>query len=67
MTREDWAFAELDQRRAEDDRFREPPYPQTQEWQDFARMKRARAYRRKAMGYSRATAAALVEWAAVAS
>lgn len=63
MTRQEWAFAELDLRRSEQARFPvEPPYGHPDR-AEFARMKRLRAYRRKAMGYSRATAASLVQWA----
>lgn len=63
MTREQWAFAELDRRRAEERRFPvEPPYGDPAR-PAFARMKRQRAMRRKAMGYSRGTAFALVQWA----
>lgn len=64
MTRQDWAFAELDRRRAEDKRFPVEPLRGTRRWYEFARMKRSRAARRKAMGYSRATAQALIDWAA---
>lgn len=64
ISRDDWAMAELERRRAEDARFAEPPFPNTPEWHAFCRMKRDRARRRKARGYSRATANALVERAA---
>lgn len=64
MTREQWAYEELDLRQAEDIRFPvEPPYGHPDR-PDFNRMKLQRAKRRKAMGYSRATANALVQWAA---
>ena len=64
MTRSEWAFAELDLRMAEDRRFPVEPMRGTSHWHDYARMKRDRAGRRKRMGYSRATADALVRWAA---
>lgn len=60
MTRQDWAFAELDIRREEDARFpAEPPYGHPERG-PYNRMKLQRAKRRKAMGYSRATANDLV-------
>lgn len=63
MTRQDWAFAELDLRTQEDRRFPvEPPYGH-EDRPEFNRMKLQRAKRRKAMGYSRATANDLVAWA----
>ena len=64
MTREQWAFAEFDLRQEEDKRFPvDPPYGHPDR-PAFNRMKYERAKRRKAMGYSRATAADLVAWAA---
>lgn len=63
MTRQDWAFAELDLRNEEDRRFPvEPPYGHPERG-PYNRMKIERAKRRKAMGYSRATANDLVAWA----
>jgi len=63
MTREQWAFTELDLRTAEDRRFPvEPPYGH-EDRPSFNRMKHQRAKRRKAMGYSRASANDLVAWA----
>jgi hypothetical protein len=64
VTRTEWAFAELDIRRDEDARFPAEPCRWSDEWPAFAQMKRLRANRRRAMGYSRATANELVEWAA---
>lgn len=64
MTREQWAFAELDLRRVEDARFPAEPTAGTPAWDAFAQMKRRRATRRKARGYSRGAASALVAWAA---
>lgn len=63
MTREQWAFTELDLRRAEDTRFPVEPMRGTPEWDAFAQMKRNRASRHKARGYSRGAAFALVAWA----
>jgi len=63
MTREQFAFKELDARAAEDARFPVPPDPYSEDWRAYARLRRNRAWRRKAMGYSRATADALVRWA----
>ena len=65
MTRQEWAFAELDARRVEDAAFPAPPHPWSHEWAAYARQRRFRADRRKAMGYSRATADALAAWAAM--
>lgn len=63
MTRQEWAFTELDIRRQEDARFPvDPPYGHPDR-PTFNRMKLQRAKRRKAMGYSRATANSLVAWA----
>ncbi|KKB09385.1 hypothetical protein [Devosia chinhatensis] len=60
MTRQEWALAELDLRTAEDRRFPvDPPYGHPDR-PAFNRMKRQRAFRRKAMGYSRAKANDLV-------
>lgn len=60
----DWAFAELDARRAEDARFPAEPVRGTREWSAYARMKGERARRRKALRYSRKTAEGLVAHAA---
>ncbi|AKR57995.1 hypothetical protein GCM10011321_31700 [Youhaiella tibetensis] len=60
----EWGFRELDLRRAEDGRFPVEPVRGTAEWDEFARMKRARARRRKAMGFSRAHARSWVNEAA---
>ena len=63
MTRQERAFAELDLRAEEDRRFPvEPPYGHPDRI-EFNRMRHQRAKRRKAMGYSRATANDLVAWA----
>lgn len=63
MTRQQWAFNELDLRREEDARFPvDPPYGHPDR-PAFARMKRHRAARRKSMGYSRSTANDLITWA----
>lgn len=63
MSRHTWAYSELDLRRAEDVRFPiDPPYGHPDR-PAFNRMKLQRAKRRKAMGYSRATADDLVAWA----
>jgi hypothetical protein len=62
-TRQEWAFAELDHRRAEDARFPVEPHRWSDDWPAYAQMKRRRSLRRKAMGYSRATATELVAWA----
>lgn len=64
MTRSDFAYTELDARRREDARFPAPPDPSSPDWAEYARTRRNRARRRKAMGYSRAAADALVAWAA---
>lgn len=63
MTREQFAFDELDARAVEDAMFPVPPDPQSDDWATYARTRRDRAARRKAMGYSRASADALVAWA----
>ena len=63
MNTRDWAFAEMDLRREEDARFPTPPHPWSEEWDEYASMKRDRAMRRKRRGYSRKTAADLVAWA----
>lgn len=63
MTRQEWAFAELDYRRAEYERFPMEPHRWSDDWPAYAQMKRRRALRRKTMGYSRATATELVAWA----
>ncbi len=63
MTREQFAFDELDARAIEDARFPVPPDPYSEDWRAYALTRRDRAGRRKAMGYSRATADALVDWA----
>jgi hypothetical protein len=63
MTREQFAFDELDARAAEDARFPVPPDPRSEDWAVYALARRDRAGRRKAMGYSRAAADALVRWA----
>lgn len=60
----EWGYRELDLRRAEDSRFPVDPARDSEEWDEFARMKRARARRRKAMGFSRAHARSWVEEAA---
>ena len=62
-TQLDWAFDELDRRRAEDAVFTSDPGPGDPRWGAFAQMKFARAQRRKRAGYSRGTANALVVWA----
>lgn len=63
MTRQQWAYAEMDIRRAEESRFpNTPPYGHPDR-PAFNRMKLQRAKRRKAMGYSRQAAADLVTWA----
>jgi len=62
-TRQDWAFAELDLRLAEDARFPVTPEYGHPDRPAFNRMKIQRARRRKAMGYSRGTARELVAWA----
>ena len=62
-TREQFAFDELDARRAEDARFPEPPHPYSDDWEEYAMQRRFRALRRKACGYSRKTADDLVAWA----
>ena len=63
MTREQFAFEELDARRAEDAMFPVPPEPDSKDWPAYALTRRDRAGRRKSMGYSRASADALVRWA----
>jgi hypothetical protein len=63
MTREQFAFDELDARAAEDARFPVPPDPMSEDWAAYALARRDRAGRRKAMGYSRASADMLVAWA----
>lgn len=63
MTREEFAFNELEARTREDARFPTAPHPWSEEWEEYARMRRDRANRRKSMGYSRATVNALVQWA----
>lgn len=63
MTREQFAFDELDARAIEDARFPAPPDPNSDDWREYALTRRDRAGRRKAMRYSRATADALVDWA----
>lgn len=63
MTRQEWAFNELDKRTAEDRRYPVEPARGSKRWHAFARMKRRRAERRKDMGFSRKTAEQLVEWA----
>ena len=63
MTREQFAFEELDARRAEAAMFSVPPEPDSKDWPAYALARRDRAGRRKAMGYSRASADALVRWA----
>lgn len=63
MTREQFAFEEMDARAIEDARFPTAPSVSSTDWIEYAQMRRNRAQRRKAMGYSRATANALVEWA----
>lgn len=60
----DWGYLELDLRRAEDGRFPVEPMRGTAEWDEFARMKRTRARRRKAMGLSRAHGRSWVDEAA---
>lgn len=60
----EWGYRELELRRAEDTRFPMEPPRGTPEWDAFARMKRARASRRKAMGFSRARAR---DWVAEAA
>ncbi|QMV00143.1 hypothetical protein GHV40_00970 [Devosia sp. D6-9] len=60
----EWGYRELDLRRAEDSRFPVEPARDSEEWKAFARMKRARARRRKTMGFSRARARDWVEEAA---
>lgn len=63
LDRKEWALEELDLRRAEDARFPvDPPYGHPDR-PDFNRMRRERHKRRKAAGYTRAEAKALVEWA----
>jgi hypothetical protein len=64
MTRVGFAYAELDARRREDARFPVAPDPSSPDWAEYARTRRNRARRRKAMGYSRAAANDLVAWAA---
>ncbi len=63
MTREQWAFTELDTRRTEDARFPTEPMRGSPEWDAYAQMKLNRARRRKARGYSRGAAYTLVAWA----
>lgn len=63
MTRQQWAFTELDLRRQEDARFPIEPAYGHPDRPAFNRMKLQRARRRKNMGYSRATARDLVAWA----
>ena len=63
ISRQDWAFEELDARRAEAAMFPVPPEPDSKDWPAYALARRDRAGRRKAMGYSRASADALVRWA----
>ncbi len=57
MTAQQWAFAELDIRRAENARFPVQPCPGS------AAMHIARKRRRQARGYSKMTADGLVSWA----
>lgn len=57
----DWGFRELDLRRNEDGRFPTDPDRNSPSWRAFAEMKRDRARRRKARGYSRKTADSLVQ------
>ena len=52
----EWAIEELKIRRKEDQDAEEDG-----SWETFSRMKRTRAYRRKAMGYSRSKAKAWIE------
>lgn len=63
MTREQFAFDELDARAIEDAAFPVAPDSNSPEWEQYARMRSNRAARRKAMGYSRKTADTLVAWA----
>ena len=63
MTREQFAFDELDARAAEDAKFPAAPDRGLPEWDEYAAIRGARAKRRKSMGYSRASADALVAWA----
>ena len=63
-SRDQWAFTELDTRRREDARWPQPPDPTSPDYPAFAQSRGDRAKRRKARGYSRATAQALVDWAA---
>lgn len=60
MTSEQWGFTEHDLRIEEDARFPLPPSRGTYAWQRYAKMRRDRAARRKAMGLSRAEARRLV-------
>lgn len=57
MTAQQWAFAELDQRRAENARFPIQPCPGS------AAMHMERKRRRRERGYSKKTADDLVAWA----
>lgn len=57
MTRFDWAFAELDIRRAENARFPVQPCPGS------AQMHMERKRRRRERGYTKKDADALVAWA----
>ena len=63
ISRQDWAFEEMEIRRAEDARFPQAPHPYSDEWDAYAMQRRCRALRRKARGYSRKTADDLVAWA----
>ena len=63
ISRQDWAFEEMEIRRAEDARFPQAPHPYSDEWDAYAMQRRCRAQRRKARGYSRKTADDLVAWA----
>jgi hypothetical protein len=52
----EWGIEEIKIRRKEDE-----DAEQDGSWENFSRMKRIRAYRRKAMGYSRSKAKAWME------
>ena len=63
MTREQFAFEELDARRAEDAMFPVPTEPDSKVWPACALSRLDGAGRRKSMLYSLASADALFRWA----